>query len=190
MGQERADLKNKSTLVQRQHRLQAHMPGAEGRDLGIMMDEVMHELAPVTPLETSIARDIASNDADLTMLRARRNMILWQKAITPMFAMIRKLDGLDDAVAGEMAKGWASGVPEVEDRIRALGVDPEFAHNQAYIENFLLIDAIDKQIERLERRRRQLLDDYRRMQPARERPMQIAEQIADAELVGGNVDEV
>lgn len=190
MGQERSALDKTRLSGQGRYRLQAHMPGAQGCDLGIMFDQLMHELAPVTPLETSIARDIASNDADLTMLRARRNMILWQKAITPMFAMLRKLDGMTDAVAGEMAKDWASGVPEVEDRIRGHGIDPEFAHNQAYIENFLLIDAIDKQIERLERRRRHLLDDYRRMKPARDGAARRTEQIADAELVGGNADEV
>jgi hypothetical protein len=190
MEKKRSAVNTNSSSGYKRHRLQTHMPGAQGRALGIMFDQFMSELAPVTPLETSIARDIASNDADLTMMRARRNMILWQKAITPMYAMLRKLDGLDDAVAGEMAKDWASGMPEVDDRIRALGIDPEFAHNQAYIENFLLIDAIDRQIERLERRRRQLLDDYRRMKPAPERRARVTEQIADAELLRGNVDEI
>jgi hypothetical protein len=66
---------------------------------------------------------------------------------------------------------------------------PSLANNQAFIENFLLIDAIDKQIERLERRRRQLLDDYRRMKPEPEHRLHLPEQIADAELVTESADD-
>ncbi len=51
-------------------------------------------------------------------------------------------------------------VRDAEGAIIALGVDPTFAHNQAYTENILLIGNIEKQMERLERRRRQLLVDY------------------------------
>lgn len=175
--------------IQQRHRLQSHTPGTNTRDLANNYKQMVTELAPKTPLETSIVHDIACNDADLTMMRARRNMILWQKAITPMFGMLRKTVDLDDAAARELAKDWATGLPQAEGRIRTLGIDPEFAHNQAFIENFLLIDAIDKQIERLERRRRQLLDDYRRMKPVPEHRLRSSEQIADAELVAEGSDD-
>lgn len=163
--------------------LQSHIPGTNAHDFVDASEKMLTELNPATPLQASIARDIAGNDADLTMMRMRRNMILWQKAVTPMYTMLRKTGELDDDSARDLAKGWATGMPQAEDLIRGFGIDPEFAHNQAFIENFLLIDGIDKQVERLERRRRQLLDDYRRLKSASEDRSRMSTQIADAELV-------
>lgn len=169
--------------IQKQRRLQSHIPGTNMPDFFDTSEKMLTELNPVTPLQASIARDITEIDADITMMRMRRNMIRWQKAVTPMFMMLRKSGELDDDAAQKLAKGWATGMPKAEDRIRGLGIDPEFAHNQAFIENFLLIDAIDKQIERLERRRRQLLDDYRRMKSASEPRQRTPGQVSDAELI-------
>lgn len=169
--------------------LQSHVPGTNTQDFINASEKMLIELNPVTPLQASIARDITGNDADLTMMRMRRNMILWQKAVTPMYIMLRKSGGLDDDAAQQLAKSWAMGALQAEAHIRELGIDPDFAHNQAFIENFLLIDAIDKQIERLERRRRQLLDDYRRMKSASEDRSRTSRQIADAELVTEALDD-
>jgi len=71
--------KNQPLLKGNQERqgLQSHIPGSNTVDVVNTSEKMLSELNPVTPLQASIARDITANDADLTMMRMRRNMILW-----------------------------------------------------------------------------------------------------------------
>ena len=79
---------------------------------------------------------------------------------------------------------WASGASDAQEKIADLGVDPEIAHNQAFIANVLLIELMDKQIERLEGRRRKLLEDYRCMQPNASKELgRTVQPILDAEVI-------
>ena len=165
-------------------KLQSHTPGADIASLGAKADELVAELAPTTALEHSIARDIAGSNAELTQLRARKNLVLWQKAITPMYDLIRMEGSCDEGQSRDLAIAWASGASNAQEKIADLGVDPEIAHNQAFIANVLLIELMDKQIERLEGRRRKLLEDYRCMQPiaSKERGRTV-QPILDAEVI-------
>ncbi|KQI71244.1 hypothetical protein AN191_13175 [Loktanella sp. 5RATIMAR09] len=139
--------------------LQQSPPGAD-TPLTHAQEELLEELSPSTPIAVSIARDIIMVDGELALLPKRRNTILWQSAITPMFDLLRRSEGCDDKQAEDLAIAWAKGCRDAEGAIISLGVDPTIAHNQAYLENILLIGNMEKQIERLERRRRQLLVDY------------------------------
>lgn len=164
--------------------LNRQIPGINAHDAAANSKEIVGELAPQTRLETSVASDIAAADVELRMMRERKNMLLWQSAAQPMFMLIRETGVYDDAAAGDLAKKWITGSQEAEKTILALGIDPEFAHNIAYTENVLLIEMIDKSIDRLQRSRRKLLDDYGRLkQIGGENNRRVRRDAIDAELV-------
>lgn len=163
--------------------LQQRPPGADAR-LTHAQEQLLGELSPSNPLQSSIARDIVAIDGDLALLPKRRNTILWQSAITPMYGLIRRHAACDDDQARDLATTWAMGSEDAAAAIIAFGIDPAIAHNQAYIENILLIKEIEQQIERLERRRRHLLADYSRLNPETANGGQrSAGQIDDAEII-------
>lgn len=103
----------------------------------------MEELSPANPIAASIARDIIMVVSDLALLPKRRNAILWQLAITPMYELIRREGVCDENQAKDLALMWAKGSKDAEVAIVALGIDPTIAHNRAYMENILLIGEIN-----------------------------------------------
>ena len=83
--------------------LQQSPPGADAQHLARTQELLFAELAPSNPLEASIARDIVAVDTDLALLPKRRNLILWQFAITPMYEQIRRIGARDHDEAKELA---------------------------------------------------------------------------------------
>lgn len=164
--------------------LQNGRPGANEQHLAAAREALLAELAPSNPLQASIARDIVEVDSDLALLPQRRNSILWQSAVSPMHDLIRRSGACDQEAAEALAIAWATGSQDAEDKIISFGIDPAIAHNQVYSENILLIREIERQIELLERRRRQLLADYDRLNPVRATAgPRRANEIHDAEII-------
>lgn len=189
MGTTRSSRKNEITAASQRRSLQSVYPGVKKTHASDKQKKIVVELAPATSLERSIASDIATTDIELNMTRKRKNSILWQRAITPMYGFICKTGAYDNATAKELAIAWAAGSSDAESTILALGIDPEFTHNQAYIENVLLIELIEKQIERLERSRRHLLEDYRRLKLAvKENQSRVLDDTVEAELMTETTD--
>lgn len=140
---------------------------------------LLAELAPKTAIQRTVAQNIASNEVELLTLRERGQLIFWGGAAREMHSLVSAT--LDDAEAWDLARAWASGVRDASVKIEALGIEEEFALNAAHVEAFQILGNIDTQIDRLERRRRQLLDDLQRLKSA----TPIAPDIEDAELVAG-----
>lgn len=184
MGAKPKTRADKDISLRQRRTLNRQIPGIDGRDAALKTRKILDELAPKTALETSLATDIAEIDIEISMIRERKNMLLWQCAAQPMFLLIRKTGIYDDTTAGDLARAWITGSQKAEKTILALGIDPDFAHNLAFTENILLIETIDKSIERAQRSRRKLLDDYNRLQQVgSEDKRRVRGDTIDAELV-------
>ena len=153
-----APIKAKPATLQRQ------IPGIAAADYKHDIIAYMEELGPRTALENALAADIAAVSVEYDQLRARKHMLMWQKAIQPMFDLLTRKASVDAQESETLAIAWAQGSPEASAKIVSLGIDPEVAHNEAFVANIYLFEMLDKQIERLERRRRNLLSDYRQLQ--------------------------
>ena len=150
--------------------LQRQLPGVTATDYKNGINAYMDELGPRTALEKALAADIAAVSVEYDQLRARKHMLMWQKAVQPMFDLLTRKASVDAQQSETLALTWAQGSPETSAKIVSLGVDPEVAHNEAFVANIHLFEMLEKQIERLERRRRNLLADYRQLQKDARRP--------------------
>jgi hypothetical protein len=182
MGAKPKTSADKDVSLRQRRTLNRKIPGIDGRDAALKRRKILDELDPKTALETSIAIDIAADDIEINMLRERKNMLLWQFAAQPMFLLIRGTGIYDDATAGDLARAWITGSQEAEEEIFSLGIDPEFAHNLAFTENVLLIEMMEKSIERLQRSRRKLMDDYNRLKQVGKDYRRVRGDTIDAEL--------
>lgn len=150
--------------------LQRQIPGMAEAAYKSGVDAYTDELGPRTALEKALAADIAAVSVEYDQVRARKHMLMWQKAVQPMFELLTHKASVDAQQSETLAIAWAQGCPEATAKIVSLGIDPEVAHNEAYVANIYLFEVVDKQIERLERRRRNLLSDYRQLQKDGRRP--------------------
>ena len=175
--------------------LQRQLPGITATDYKHGINAYMDELGPRTALEKALAADIAAVSVEYDQLRARKHMLMWQKAVQPMFDLLTRKASVDAQQSETLALTWAQGCSDASAKIVSLGVDPEVAHNEAFVANIYLFEMIEKQIERLERRRRNLLADYRQHQKDARRPRihdetQIEDAVVmDAQTVGERVDD-
>lgn len=150
--------------------LQRHIPGMAAANYTHGINAYIDELGPRTALEKDLAADVGAVTVECDQLRARKHLLMWQKAVEPMFNLLTRKASLDAQASETLALAWAQGCPDASARIVSLGMDPEVAHNEAYVANIYLFEILDKQIERLERRRRNLLADYRQLQKDARRP--------------------
>jgi hypothetical protein len=141
--------------------------------------QLLDELDPKTPFQRAVARNIASNEIEILVLRERQSLIFWDAAKRSMFELL--CGKLADAEALELARAFACGESDATARIRAYGYDPEVALNSAYASASGITALITIQIERLERRRRQLYEDLARIKAVSS--AQTGSMIADAELI-------
>jgi hypothetical protein len=141
--------------------------------------QLLDELDPKTPFQHAVARNIASNEIEILVLRERQSLIFWDAAKRSMFELL--CGKLADAEALELARAFACGESDATARIRAYGYDPEVALNSAYASASAITALITIQIERLERRRRQLYEDLARIKAVSS--AQTGSMIADAELI-------
>lgn len=161
--------------------LQRQIPGIAATDYIHSINAYMDELGPETALEKALAADIGAVTVEYEQLRARKHMLMWQEAVEPMFNLLTRKASLDARQSETLALEWAQGCPEASAKIVSLGMDPEVAHNEAYVANIYLFEMLDKQIERLERRRRHFLADYGQLQKDARHPRNHDEtQIEDA----------
>lgn len=169
----------------RQATLQRHIPGIAEADYKHGINAYKEELGPRTALENDLTADIAAVTVEYDQLRARKHMLMWQKAVEPMFNLLTRKASLDAQQSETLALAWAQGCPEACVKIVSLGMDPEVAHNEAFVANIFLFEMLDKQIERLERRRRNLISDYRQLQKDARHPRNHDETpIEDAVVLG------
>jgi hypothetical protein len=168
--------------------LQRQPPGVADADYQNKSAAYVAELAPRNVFQEHIARKIAEVTVECDALCARKNMLMWQKAVSPMYFLLTQKASLDAQRAERLALAWAQGSAEATSAIIALNIDPEVAHNEAYIGNIFLIDMIDKQIERLERRRRSLLSEYNQLQKDTRSPREGYDvPIEDAEVLDSKI---
>lgn len=166
-------------------RLQRDLPGTRPTDATHGVEALVACFAPRTAFEAHLATEIAGLILEQNQLRDRKHMIMWQKAIQPMFTLLTGIAGLDETQSAQLARAWAQGSDEATAKIISLGIDPDIAHNEAYVNNIRLLDLIDTQIERLERRRRNLFADYRKLRRTDGRVNENhTPQIDDAEVLG------
>jgi hypothetical protein len=161
----------------RKLRLVPRPAGLQSANLEALKRDLLAELAPQTALQRSVAQNLADNEMELVTLRERKNLIFWEAALQAMWQLLCATSDRDKA--WELARAWASGDAGAAAQIGAQDIDPEFALNAAHFETFQPVAMIDTQIDRLERRRRQLHEDLTRLKAL----LPIAPDLPDAELV-------
>lgn len=159
--------------------LHARPQSQNSAELAQFERQLLDELDPKTPFQHAVARNIASNEIEILILRERQSLIFWDAAKRSMFELL--CGKLADAEALELARAFACGESDATARIRAYGYDPEVALNSAYVSASGITALITIQIERLERRRRQLYEDLARIKAVSS--AQTGSMIADAELI-------
>lgn len=159
--------------------LHARPQSQNSAELAQFERQLLDELDPKTPFQHAIARNIASNEIEILVLRERQSLIFWDAAKRSMFELL--CGKLADAEALELARAFACGESDATARIRAYGYDPEVALNSAYASASAITALITIQIERLERRRRQVYEDLARFKAVSS--AQTGSMIADAELI-------
>lgn len=171
----RKDLRTLDDLMQEFHLL----PDDSDLDAAQLFSALVSDLAPRTPMEKLIVRDLV--DLELERARCRRwiQMAVMDAVYQQMLAR-GEGGGLKARDQKRYRDLWNSGDTKARhDVIRALsdGIDPTPHVLQARLRQAEIIDGFEDRIREIEHRRRRLHDDLTRLQQ-RTRPM-----IAEAETV-------
>jgi hypothetical protein len=157
--------------------LRARPASLNSEELTAQEEALIAELDPQSGIQRFVAQNLARNESEIQSLSARKTLIFWDMAAREMRQELMR--HLDQSAAEACARAWGAGQSEASAEIAALGIDPEQVLNVAFITAAPVISLIETQIDRLERRRRQLHEEFRNLKDRTPIPAEIE----DAEVL-------
>ncbi|NKX43998.1 hypothetical protein [Roseicyclus persicicus] len=164
-----------------------HGPGPDchplAEDGAKIMDGIVAELAPSTSLEASYAEDIADVAAQICRQKSMRDASYRSLGQDVVWRRVRHLRGFEgkrvEVIATSLARGWFNGEQEAIAELDGMGLSTDVILAAVHLANQTYFREIDLSIERLERRRQRLLEEYHHLKKSR----LLREQVEDAEVV-------